>query len=96
MSMDGLASSSSGGGNAGGTISASAVIDPFFFIDALLFAEWYPGIDVSQYSIILNSEFVNIPPGEATTPLPGALPLFTSGLCALGLLGWRRKRKRAA
>ncbi len=27
------------------------------------------------------------------TPIPGALPLFASGLGALGLLGWRRKRK---
>jgi hypothetical protein len=26
------------------------------------------------------------------TPLPAALPLFTAGLGALGLLGWRRKR----
>ena len=30
------------------------------------------------------------------TPLPGALPLFATGLAALGLLGWRRKRKAAA
>jgi hypothetical protein len=30
------------------------------------------------------------------TPLPGALPLFASGLSALGLLGWRRKKKAAA
>lgn len=30
------------------------------------------------------------------TPLPGALPLFASGLGALGLFGWRRKRKSAA
>jgi hypothetical protein len=28
----------------------------------------------------------------APTPLPAALPLFASGLGALGLLGWRRKR----
>lgn len=33
---------------------------------------------------------------DATTPLPAALPLFASGLGALGLLGWRRKRKNAA
>jgi hypothetical protein len=30
------------------------------------------------------------------TPLPAALPLFASGLGALGLLGWRRKRKQTA
>ena len=29
-------------------------------------------------------------------PLPGALPLFAIGLGALGLRGWRRKRKAAA
>ncbi len=28
-----------------------------------------------------------------TTPLPAALPLFAGGLAAMGLLGWRRKRK---
>lgn len=38
-------------------------------------------------------------PGSGTdgyplyTPLPAALPLFASGLGALGLLSWRRKRK---
>ena len=31
----------------------------------------------------------------AATPLPAALPLFAAGLGALGLLGWRRKRKSA-
>ena len=31
-----------------------------------------------------------------TTPLPAALPLFATGLGALGLLGWRRKRKAPA
>jgi hypothetical protein len=32
----------------------------------------------------------------AQTPLPAALPLFATGLGALGLVGWRRKRKAAA
>ena len=32
----------------------------------------------------------------ATTPIPAALPLFGTGLGALGLLGWRRKRKSTA
>ena len=27
------------------------------------------------------------------TPLPAALPLFATGVAALGLLGWRTKRK---
>ena len=30
------------------------------------------------------------------TPLPAALPLFATGIGALGLLGWRRKRKAQA
>ena len=30
------------------------------------------------------------------TPLPAALPLFAGGLGAVGLFGWRRKRKNAA
>ena len=30
------------------------------------------------------------------TPLPAALPLFATGLGAMGLLGWRRKRKAQA
>jgi hypothetical protein len=29
-------------------------------------------------------------------PLPAALPLFATGLGALGLLGWRRKKRAAA
>jgi len=31
----------------------------------------------------------------AATPLPAALPLFTTGLGVVGLFGWRRKRKAA-
>ena len=32
----------------------------------------------------------------ATTPLPAALSLFATGLGAMGLFGWRRKRKAQA
>jgi hypothetical protein len=32
----------------------------------------------------------------ALTPLPAALPLFAPGLGAMGLIGWRRKRKAQA
>jgi hypothetical protein len=33
---------------------------------------------------------------QSSTPLPATLPLFATGLGALGLLDWRRKRKAAA
>ena len=40
-----------------------------------------------------NAESVEATVNVVQTPLPGALPLFATGLGALGLLGWRRKRK---
>jgi CHRD domain len=48
----------------------------------------------------LNIHTTQFPGGEISgflvTPLPAALPLFATGLGALGLLGWRRKRKAQA
>jgi hypothetical protein len=35
-------------------------------------------------------------PGIGSAPLPASLPLFASGLGALGFLGWRRKRRAEA
>jgi CHRD domain len=45
-----------------------------------------------------NIHTTNFPGGEIRgqlepTPLPAALPLFATGLGAMGLFGWRRKRK---
>jgi len=40
-----------------------------------------------------TSGTVTVAAAAAATPLPAALPLFATGLGALGLLGWRRKKK---
>src|SRR5215510_11503786 len=49
-----------------------------------------PGVD-----LVVMDDFLYAEP-QATTPLPAALPLFATGLGALGLLGWWRKRKAQA
>ena len=36
---------------------------------------------------------ISISGGTSVVPLPATLPLFASGLGALGLLGWRRRKK---
>lgn len=41
-------------------------------------------------------EFGHVVAPDFATPLPAALPLFATGIGALGLLGWRRKRRSAA
>jgi hypothetical protein len=48
--------------------------------------------DPSNPTVTLGDTPVDL----SATPIPGALPLFVSGLGAIGLLGWRRKRKAAA
>ena len=55
-------------------------IDPHF--------AFTPGFDSTGYSFVFSDGIVN----EVVTPLPAALPLFATGLGALALLGWRRKR----
>ncbi len=56
-----------------------------------------------MFAIANNLSYLNIhttanPGGEIRgqlVPSPGALPLFATGLSALGLLGWRRRKKAA-
>jgi hypothetical protein len=59
-----------------------------------------PGYDSEFFVQSTGSETVYTPGANEydviATPLPAALPLFATGLGALGLLGWRRKRKNSA
>jgi hypothetical protein len=58
---------------------------------------------LSSYAYGIGGNFVEAyqlstfpAPSPSATPLPAALPLFAAGLGAMGLLGWRRKRKQVA
>ena len=97
-------SSSTCGYSAIGSLGGSQV---FSFSDPLGVANtglWYTRaslntsiIDKLELTITaFDSNFDNIVLGPVATPLPATLPLLASGLGALGLLGWRRKRKAQA
>jgi hypothetical protein len=59
----------------------------------LAFLNGDPSNDTSNGLDNITLNATTTPP----TPLPGAFPLFfATGLGALGLFGWRRKRKNAA
>jgi hypothetical protein len=51
-------------------------------------------LGTNNSSLIVASDVATFTP--VITPLPAALPLFATGIGALGLLGWRRKRKAQA
>jgi hypothetical protein len=67
-------------------------IDSFFDV----FVEFGLDTPTPLHQLFGPNEFVAAAPTLSETPLPATLPLFASGLGALGLLGWRRKRKNAA
>ena len=66
---------------------------------ALMFGNSGNGFDANTLYLTaglnggVNGLFAEI---QSATPIPAALPLFATGLGALGLFGWRRKRKQAA
>jgi hypothetical protein len=66
-----------------------------FTVDGLVndAAIWTRGLTDGEIGQIYNNGAgLNL----TATPLPAAFPLFASGLGALGLLGWRRKRRAQA
>ena len=76
--------------------SASAITGIFFdvFSDPSLPFNG-PGRQPTNGNFVVSEFTLNAAPVSAV-PLPATLPLFASGLGALGLLGWRRKKKPAA
>ena len=91
----------------GGAIAGSMTVSGFTgqeFFDLFVTAKTYVfGTTTTDVNVInrttcldggelgcFNQSLVN------ATPLPATLPLFASGLGALGLLGWGRKKKAAA
>jgi hypothetical protein len=77
-------------GYAGESISGSLTIASSTFVALGLIS----GVYTTTAS---NGDFVQLTiPSASTVPLPAGLPLFATGLGALGLLGWRRKRKASA
>jgi Protein of unknown function (DUF642) len=65
--------------------TATSVLTVLSFIDTQ--GAFNAGIYLDDVSV----DLVN-----ATTPIPGALPLFASGAGVLSFFGWRRKKKSAA
>jgi hypothetical protein len=82
--------------SASGTITETTLISGSLLTSAPVFysaAYTQNGGPGAQINASFNDSTTAPPSG---TPLPAALPLFATGLGAMGLLGWRRKRKKAA
>ena len=65
------------------TLALGVVNDPLWLRLDFRASSSFNGTNTAEY---LAASVSQVPP-------PAALPLFTTGLGALGLLGWRRKRK---
>jgi hypothetical protein len=86
--------------NANGSIAGNGPHNPFLNQTAM-FAISLAGItaDTTITSAIFSfgtTAGINVPGVPSGVPLPGALPLFATGLAGLGLMKWRKKRKAPA
>jgi hypothetical protein len=75
-----------------GWLTTFAALSPLQ-LDGIWIGEGLTGGNTGPDSLTVNSLTVDT---LTTTPIPAALPLFASGLGALGVVGWRRKRKAKA
>jgi hypothetical protein len=93
-----------------GVITGGALVFSRNYTDVIFAQNWefclavsiggYCGAPTSAYlkgpGGIVQSDAPGVGSLAVATPLPSALPLFSAGLGALGLLGWRRKKKAVA
>jgi hypothetical protein len=77
------------------TYGSDLVNEVALFVDGGYGANGPQSLTVSGITIN-NTTYSSSLAAAAETPLPAALPLFASGLGALGFVGWRKRRKRAA
>src|SRR5262245_42151385 len=75
---------------------AAGILDGIFSIRLAAAGDTFEVVDVSAQGFNAAGVATPLIPGELVTPLPATLPLFAGGLGALGLLGWRRKKKPEA
>jgi hypothetical protein len=72
------------------SVLLSTFVDSTFLSGQVGFYDFDSQLSFSNFSV--EGTLVGEPPA---TPLPAALPLFATGLGALGWLGWLRRRKAA-
>jgi hypothetical protein len=83
--------------NANGSIAGNGPHNPFLNQSAM-FVISLMGItaDTTITSVIFSfgtTAGVDIPGVPSTVPLPGALPLFATGIGLMGVLRWKKQRK---
>ena len=54
------------------------------------------GVPIPGVTFVADDGTIIADAADMATPIPATLPLFATGLGAMGLFGWRRKRKNAA
>ena len=68
----------------------TSILSPGSYLITLFYVDRQQTGASLQFSIDTQNVVIN------ATPLPATLPLLASGLGALGLFGWRRKKKATA
>ncbi len=79
---------------AGGVVDLATTVSPFLSggVNFISVQSISPNVNVEFQRFIVSGSLIS---ETAATPLPATLPLFATGLGALGLFGWSRKRKNA-